>query len=293
MDDKKIIAIEDYLSKISREALKSATGTYTGDGKSSRTLEIGFSPKFIIIQRFLDTGKETPASFTPSNSLIWDKTVTGSAVTSVTTNGTVTLDGSTHGGYDFEFVIVNAVAGVQYPRLYINNDTTTTNYNYVAMFQAYGGAAPARIYANDAAIVEVSGTGSTGIAVSKGTISQTVDGYIVTSHTEARLDGVIYTWMQNKIATVTNLTRIDIVHPGGAYLGVNSRFRLWRKIMPVNPVVTNNMLFATADNPGVSFVPSLGYILNGVTGFSNTGVTLGNSSDVNQETKTYTYFALG
>ena len=155
--------------------------------------------------------------------LIWNKLISGSAVTSVTTDGEVTLDGNAHGGYIYEFIIYNPTGGIILPRLYYNNDTTNTNYDHVTDPSGW---------ANDAIIGYHSGIAAVEEASINGFISVTPRGYVSAKWFHVTSDT---TWISgvgahHKRATVTNLTRLDIVSSVASGIGINSRFRLWRRI---------------------------------------------------------------
>jgi len=153
--------------------------------------------------------------------LVWEKIITGSAVTSVTTNGEVTLDGNVHGGYEFEWSIVNTSGLTSTYRMYYNNDTTNANYYYNAQLAARG---------NDAVILGAPAvvTGVTTIGAGKIVLVNGIVGALYTGLHHNYDWGAIYT--HYKIATITNLTRIDITSSIASGIGINSRFRLWRRI---------------------------------------------------------------
>lgn len=168
-------------------------------------------------------GKLASGFFSVTNTPLYNYTVTGSAVTTVTTNGTVTLDANTAGGYDFEFIILNGYAGNTNYRLYYNNDTTNTNYNYDQLGSAV---------ANDAVLGPALGNGYT--AYFKGSIL-IANGYVSTMwsgfhRNDAGSISIAAHWMHTKLATVTNLTRIDIVSDQTGGININSRFRIWKRI---------------------------------------------------------------
>lgn len=159
---------------------------------------------------------------------IWDKTVTGSAVTSVTTDGEVTLDGNAHGGYLLEFIITNGGATPANYSLYANNDQTASNYTREELRAA--AAAIAAGGATDAFMI--GSTIAAGALYSFfGSLSISPGGYL---SAEFRVPPIaaqqvsLCGWSKN--ATVTNLTRIDIVSSVTSGIGINSRFRLWRRI---------------------------------------------------------------
>ena len=154
---------------------------------------------------------------TTAKTLMWDYTVTGSAVTSVTSP---TISGNTDGGYDYEFIICNTTAGYITPRLYYNNDQVNTDYWVARIGYAW---------ANDSRIDDNIGPNNTYIA--RGTITITPSGLVTTSMIFNSFPNVdAGTWIHSKTASVTNLTRLDIVSSVANGIGINSRFRIWKKI---------------------------------------------------------------
>ena len=47
--DSQVPYLEQFLNDVSREGLKSLSGSYTGDGTTSKTVTIGFAPILLII----------------------------------------------------------------------------------------------------------------------------------------------------------------------------------------------------------------------------------------------------
>ena len=164
---------------------------------------------------------------TPTSQPIWDETVTGSAVTSVTTDGTVTLDGNTHGGYLFYFFIKMATTASYNMNFSVNNDKTAANYTRQHDFN--NGATPLASGATDAIIDGTSWTAGNSIQ-GFGHILISPDGDVIFQWKHYRKSGTLYRFdgAISKIATVTNITRIDIDASTGNNIDVNSRFRLWR-----------------------------------------------------------------
>jgi hypothetical protein len=153
---------------------------------------------------------------------IFDYTVTGSAVTSVTTDGTVTLDANTHGGYFAEYIIYNPTAGNTTYRMYYNNDTTNTNYYTIR---------PGVANVNDAYLTfngGVIGTLVTGFW--NGVVQISPAGFVRSDLTFWETSFFGAEMCHHKIATVANLTRIDWVSSVASGIGINSRFRLWRRM---------------------------------------------------------------
>ena len=138
------------------------------------------------------------------------------------------LDGLAHGGYRFEFYIINSSAGTLNYRLFYNNDTTDNDYSEtrIMAISAFSGetASDARFAKADATIIAGSKFAGNGmITVSpEGIIFSTLQIVYDTTY----LSQVIH---KTKAALASgNLTRIDIVASVANGIGVYSRFRLWR-----------------------------------------------------------------
>ena len=164
-----------------------------------------------------------PAGGGGSNTPVFDYTVAGSAVQTITTNGTVTLDGNTHGGFIFEFDLYNTTAGDVTYRMYVENDTTNTNYNWVQIGSAAG---------NEPKLHTTTPTAS--VTTIKGTITITSTGIVMASNLgfiryNTGAMGICGTNHYTKIATVANITRIDIIASVASGIGIGSTVRLWNR----------------------------------------------------------------
>lgn len=167
------------------------------------------------------------AGWLSKSMLVWDKTLTGAATT-VTTNGEVMLDGLAHGGYNFEFVVLNNSGSTSRYRLYYENDTTNANYNYHTIYSTAASASGS--YGNEAYLDSV-GLATADVMIFSGLITITQAGLIVTRSiniSHGAVDLEIYA--HKKISAVTNLTRIDLTASVASAINTNSRFRLWRII---------------------------------------------------------------
>lgn len=157
---------------------------------------------------------------------LWDKTVTGSAVTSVTTDGEVTLSGLSHGGYRFEWTIYNPAGGTTIYRMYLNNDTTNGNYNTRG---SYAGSGSGNVNAADADFT-VTGVSASGNIAVIGDIIVMDSGLARACYLAFRSDGLHISETLHPVSALSggDLTRIDIVASVASKIDVNSRFRLWR-----------------------------------------------------------------
>lgn len=170
------------------------------------------------------------------NPLIFDMTVVASGgdgvhtingpVSSITTNGVVTLDGNAHGGYGFEVIIENTTTLASNYRMYFNNDTVNANYQFSAIF-TIGGAAPGAGGSGVDAIFQ--DLGASQEAMVSGSIVFSVSSRPTALFTVQRSDNAYYTRQVQKKAALANLTRVDLVADATS-LGVGSRVRLWRKM---------------------------------------------------------------
>lgn len=160
------------------------------------------------------------------HSLVWEKTISGAAVTSVTTDGEVTLDGNAHGGYEFEYIIVNS-AGISITvSMFYNNNQTSSDYQRTAL---YIGPAITSGTANNA-LIDADGFPNGAALWGTGDIIISPLGIISARLRHFRSDNYGMFYFHRKIATEGNLTRLDIVSSAASGIGINSRFRLWRRI---------------------------------------------------------------
>ena len=109
--------------------------------------------------------------------------------------------------------------------MYFNNDTTAGNYTTYAIV---GGATnPASGVSASDAVISAQTTLIT--RAIKGSIMFSPGGQISAEMRilAMNLNNVIIRGL-HKNATVTNLTRVDVVSDAASGIGINSRFRLWR-----------------------------------------------------------------
>ncbi len=161
---------------------------------------------------------------TNASRLVWERTVTGPAVSHVSTadNGVV-LDGDADGGYDLEFVIATYGTSTQdcVYSIYFNNDTTATDY---ARSKNFGDVVKDAVFWDS----RTSGVADRAIgAIVVAPVNATATAHIFNSTVG---DGSSKPYVPASYFTVTsspgNLTRIDIV---GNYINTGSTFRLWKK----------------------------------------------------------------
>ncbi len=184
-----------------------ANGNMTVSGTvSAQTVSVGTGGV-----KFSDGSVQTNAS-----RLVWDHTVTGGGVYSVSTaDDGVVLDED--GGYEFEFIIFTFATGTY--SIYVNNNRNTINYARSKNFGAM---------VNDAVFWDPMYSGCVGRTT--GSILVEPVNHYVTVFAFNSLSGngtipasyfAINSWVGYP------LTRIDIVSSGG--INTNSRFRLWKK----------------------------------------------------------------
>lgn len=164
--------------------------------------------------KFSDNSVQTSAS-----KLVWDYTVTGSSVSSLTSP---TLAGLSDGGYDFEIVWVNAYAGQTEIYLYYNGDTTNGNYSCdFTRFQE--GALSGARYAN----AEIGFTPQNTTDVIIGSVWITpglLVGAVAHGNTQVQMFS-----QRRTAALTTDLTSVTIQTTQANAIGVGSRIRLWKK----------------------------------------------------------------
>ena len=157
--------------------------------------------------------------------LVWSKTI-DTAVTSVTTDGEVLLDCNAHGGYEFEFCFVEN--GASDYNLYYNNDQDSGNY-YRTFLYGSNTISPTTGYAGDARIALAQGNAV--LHIVNGHIGRHPSGMPITSAQQGSSSTTLIALTTHRyVTTVSNITRIDIVALVANGIGVNSRFRLWRRM---------------------------------------------------------------
>ncbi len=199
------------------------TASYVVADGNNRTASA--TPGANIIPVAGSDGKIAAGFYSSTGIPIYDYTVSGSAITTATTNGTVTLDAATDGGYDFEFIIKNPTAGNVLYSLYYNNNTTATDYrrNFTSG------------ESNDA-IMHQTNVAAGGQLIIVGSIIQTPGGFVRTLSRTVGINssGVgteTYTVSHWKVTEVSgnNLTRVDVTGSSASGIDVGSRFRMWKR----------------------------------------------------------------
>jgi hypothetical protein len=57
--DNSVLYLEQFLSDVAKNGLKSASGSYTGDGVSGKIITLDFTPVLVIVSKFINLGTET------------------------------------------------------------------------------------------------------------------------------------------------------------------------------------------------------------------------------------------
>lgn len=199
--------------------LFSAVNSYAANGDLvvKGDLSVGSAIKF--------SDSTTQNTAAPGNALVWDYTVTGSPVTSVTSP---TLDGNADGGYEFEFQIVNSSGSNVFYRLYYNNDQINSNYTGDELYWT-GGVVNGKTQANDAYLLHYH-LSHTDRIFGRGAVDISPDGYVVSQYQAYKFGGYLELVGHRKKAPANNLTRLDVVANVPNGIGLNSRFRLWKHV---------------------------------------------------------------
>lgn len=169
------------------------------------------------------------SSLTLPSNLVFEYTVTGSAASSITTDGTVTLDINTHNGYYLYFNGIPASATSNQWCIYINNDTTATNYITDGIYSS-GSSAGSH---NNLNFPEFNYSNST---TDVGACSVTID--LISTH--AFIHSYVFRESDNPIfdsywiyksTTDTNITRIDIVPLNGTanFFAVGTTLQIFKR----------------------------------------------------------------
>jgi hypothetical protein len=197
------------------------------------TSKHGFAPKAPNdATKYLDgTGAYSVPSGSGGTAAIFDHTVTGAAVTSVTTNGVITLDSNTDGGYIGIFEIINGAGTDTSLSLYFNNDQTAAHYESSKATSGFGVRAANAVfqlvangcsYVSNANFTNIIGNGNNTAAAFFNT-SCTAGGNFGFMEVSSVVTGAGH-------AGVSNLTRLDWVSSAANGIGIGSRFRLWKRV---------------------------------------------------------------
>lgn len=149
--------------------------------------------------------------------------VTGSAVTSIQFTG---LNANLHGGYVLVADIINTAAvGSNYSG-FVENDTTAAN--YTRQFQASYGAT--NVAGSDSSSMVFGLTSGEKVSMVIN-INIGADGQaVLLCHTATLTSNTITYTAIRKNAIVGNITQFDIVGSVASSIGINSRFRLYRRM---------------------------------------------------------------
>lgn len=156
--------------------------------------------------------------------LVAEDTVSGSAATTVTFTG---LDINSDEHYILLYRITNTATG-SWISLYVNNDTTATNYYSQTVDVNATTFTGSR---NNAPYIGNINASDEGVGIVN--IFRDVSGYFkfasdVVWHTGASVSNLNF--RGSKTATVTNITQLDITASTANALGINSTFKLYRVI---------------------------------------------------------------
>lgn len=158
----------------------------------------------------------------PDN-LVFEYEVTGSAVTTITATG---LDLNADGGnWEIHFGVVSATDTDSAIRLYINNDTTYTN--YISRYIFCGGTSITTDAINDTNITYIYTNANISYAVSNIGI---VNNHICYNTHDSR-DNASKSALVNcyKSTTDTNITQLDFTCATASGIGVGSKVKIFKK----------------------------------------------------------------
>jgi hypothetical protein len=218
-------------------------GTFQSDGKVDRTevyissnsnnavnFSAGTKNIFITVAAEYWNGMITDLADAmaplPDN-VVFEYEVTGSAVTTITTNGVVTLDINTDGAYEIVLELVSAASSYGNINMFVNNDATLSNYTMRYVYSSGTTLSTASDPAS-ASVGTVSNTpGQVSFSVANLSL---VNGkacfnsnWLLYNSAAAGL-GYVY-----KSTTDTNITRLDFTCATASGIGVGSKVRILKK----------------------------------------------------------------
>jgi hypothetical protein len=147
--------------------------------------------------------------------------VVTSATTSVSFSG---LDGNAHGGYVLVSELVNATASATYLKSYINGDTTDANYH------------SQHIYASGTSVTADSASAANMIMADSSKKTHGITQFNIVGDRAfmqsqmKREAGNLDIYMANHNVSITNITSLTLTASVASAIGINSRFRLYRRL---------------------------------------------------------------
>lgn len=160
--------------------------------------------------------------FLKNKALLAEYVVSGSAVTSIDFSG---LDINTHKSYIVELEIINPTGSTADISLFVNADTTQTNY-YSQIFFAQGTTSSASI-SNASKLMTSRSSGSENSVV----FIQKVNNYLKAMANGIGLNGSSMYWQTQSItktAQITNITQLTFTSSIAGSIGVGSKIRIYR-----------------------------------------------------------------
>lgn len=153
--------------------------------------------------------------------LVWEHTVTGSAVTTVTATG---LDILKDGSYKVVCGIVSAAGSPTGIKLFVNSDVTESNYSNRYITSSGTSVSTSSYSSPDACPIGSSGEISLSIID-----MSIVDGYLVwnVNASRANTTGAFLYFVKHNVSQ-TNITRLDFTCATASGIGVGSKFYIFR-----------------------------------------------------------------
>ena len=176
-----------------------------------------------VLKRYTGTEWEELGGGGSSSLLVAETVVSGSAVTSVTFSG---LDGNAAGGYYLDMGCINALASAITLKLYINGDTTDTNY-----YRQYIYADSTSISANRSNLPKIASVAASKTLVTHlniNCVNNVAAWDIVSSDSNGSAMNVNFMYFERVPAT-SNITSITLQGSDSSCIAIGSTFRLYRR----------------------------------------------------------------
>lgn len=217
----------------------------------------------------------------PAYTLVSD-VVVGTATTSVDFTG---LSIGKEDDYMFVSTVVNGTASGALYRLFVNNNTTNTNYYYQSVDS--NGTSNTASRANEQALCYAFAN-STSFNISL--LKLTNNGYYLTQSNNHRYVGSSSTYISKIVSTstftATSITQLTITASVASAIGAGSRFQLYKRVAPIIADITVSTATTSVDITGLSIDKGSEYVLvssvvSNANGVSYSSYVNGNATDTN------------
>lgn len=160
------------------------------------------------------------------NPILAEYTVTGSAVTSIDFTG---LDINLHKSYRIELELINATASLVLFYMFVNGDTTNTNYwsNYSARDHSTTGSSVLGVSINNAQVGSIIASSNSMFTINLSNVNGEPNANFIGKR-NATITPSFNVGIMSKIATVANITQLTFKASVASSIGIGSKIRIYR-----------------------------------------------------------------